>query len=496
MGGERRVRPLQSMPVTRPLARAAWILALLALVAVVAPVAALAPRAALATPLYSARAGRTCDNCHLRPNLWKNPAVLDRKCTLSCRSCHVDPAGGGMRNASGRFYGRATLPTIASSPRPTQDWNSWIGGLLYRRDKATTFTDSLPEGPPDHAASRDARYAPRERLSYGRPAGAPSKWAYFPGRYGDVNADPVFRVSWDARVALLVSQGALFFPMQADAAAAFHPVEHLTFLGTVGARGRSGGFSETTDDPSTPYLRDGFLLLHELPAGAHLKAGRFVPQFGLRLDDHTAQTRRTFEQDGSVPEARVAGVEVGVNPNYPFVNASWFRSVSRTRAPDAFDLFDMDRGHGFALNAGYRELGWSLGGSALLHRRPVAEGGDATGFALFGSFNPWYYRRRLPLTYQFEYDTGRFQRESGLESDRRAFYHELDWRAGNGVNLLVAQDWADPDTEVKDDHAFRISAGVQVTPIQGLTLDLRARGLFPASGDAGADLFTQVHFWR
>jgi hypothetical protein len=35
-----------------------------------------------------------------------------------------------------------------------------------------------------------------------------------------------------------------------------------------------------------------------------------------------------------------------------------------------------------------------------------------------------------------------------------------------------------------------------VTPYTGITLDVRARALFPATGDAGADLFTQIHFWR
>ena len=494
------MRAVQSMSVTGggarrrslPAAGAAGLVALAA-----ALLAFLFPGPVGATPLYTARAGRTCDNCHLRPNLWVNPSrTLDRKCTLSCRSCHVDPAGGGVRNASGRFYGSATLPMIATSPRPTQDWNAWIGGLFYRRDRATSFTDSLPEGPRDLASSHDARYAPRDRFAVGHPVGGPSRYSLFRGRYGRLNADPLLRLGWDLRSALLVSQSAFYFPMQADVALALHPVEHVTLLGNVGARGRSTGVSETLHDARTPYLREGYLLLHEAPGAAYVKAGRFVPSFGLRLDDHTAQTRRTFEQDGSVPDARVTGVEIGANPNYPYVSASWFRSNATTRVPSAFDIFDTDCTHGMALNLGYREMGWSLGGSALLHRRPVDEGGDATGYAVYGSFNPWFYRRSLPLTWQTEYDWGRFQRESGRGTGRRAFYQELDWRAGNGVNLLLAQDWADPDTEVKDDHAFRVSGGIQVTPVPGVTLDMRVRGLFPATGQAGADLLTQLHLWR
>ena len=476
----------------RPDVRA--VAALLAFIALLAA-AAFAPRAG-ATPLYAAREGRTCDNCHLRPNNWKNPAVFDRKCTLSCQGCHVDPAGGGMRTAAGRFYGSATLPMIATNPRPTQDWDAWIGKFLWRKDRETTFNDSLPEGPVDYAASKEPRFVSHDRAAIGAPIGGSSIHAPFRGRYFNLNADPLLRASWDLRVALLVAQGALFFPMQADVALALHPVEHVTFLGNVGARGRSTGLSDTIDDPSTPYLREGFVLLHEAPGNAYVKAGRFVPQFGLKIDDHTAQNRRAFEQDGSVPDARVTGVEFGANPNYPYANVSWFRSTSAARVPSAFDLFDTDDTHGMAVNAGYRELGWGAGASALLHRRAPADGGDATSFALHGAFNPWFYRRGLPLTYQAEYDWGRWERTSGRETSRRGFWQELDWRAGNGVNLVLAQDWADPDTEVKDDHAYRVTAGVQVTPYTGITLDLRARALFPSSGASGADLFTQIHLGR
>jgi len=454
------------------------------------------PRPSSATPLYAAREGRTCDNCHLRPNNWVNPAVLERKCTMSCASCHVDPAGGGMRNAAGRFFGSATLPMIATNPRPTQDWDAWIAGILYRKDRRTTFNDSLPEGPVDFAASHDARFAPSDTWAIGSPAGGPSVHSRFQGRYAALNADPLFRLSWDARLALLVSQGAFAFPMQADVAMAFHPVEHVTMLANVGARGRSTGASDTFDDPRTPYLREGFVMVHEAPGNLYAKAGRFVPQFGLRIEDHTAQHRRAFEQDGSVPDARVTGVELGANPNYPYLSASWFRSTSRERAPSAFDLFDTDRGTGAAIDLGYRETGWSLGGSALLHRRPIAEGGDATSYALYGSINPWFYRRGIPLTYQAEYDYGRYQRESGRETKRVGFWHEIDWRAGNGVNVLVTQDWVDPDTEVLDDHAFRLGAGLQLTPIPGITLDTRIRALFPATGRSGADGFMQIHLWR
>jgi hypothetical protein len=449
-----------------------------------------------ATPLYAAREARTCDTCHLDPGGWVNPKLADRKCTLSCQACHVDPAGGGMRSASGRFLGRSTLPMVATSPRPTQDWDRELLPFLYRPDKATTYSDSLPPSPADLAASRQAQFAPHDRWAHGRPLGSPSRWSPYQGRYGALRSDPMLRVGWDVRLAVLVSRSSLAFPMQVDLPVMLHPVEHVSVLVNTGARGRRTGAGDTFDDPGTPYFREAFVLLHELPYLTYAKVGRFVPDFGLKLDDHTADIRRAFELDGSLPQARVSGVELGVNPNYPYVRASYFRSTSRYRDPDPFSVFDADEGYGCAVNAGLRAEGWALGASTLLRRRPLDEGGDASTYGLYAAFNPWFYRKSLPLTWQAEFDLGDRTRDSGQSARQAAFYQELDWRAANGLNLLLTQDWADPDRQVQDDHTLRLGLGAQITPLPGITLDVRGRALFPAAEQSGADLFVQLRFWN
>jgi hypothetical protein len=243
-------------------------------------------------------------------------------------------------------------------------------------------------------------------------------------------------------------------------------------------------------------LREAFVLLHEAPYQTYVKVGRFVPVFGLRLDDHTSRIRREFELDGALPESRVTGVEVGAAPNYPVINVSWFRMASRTRVPDAWDIFDVDDGWGSAANLGWRDMGWSVGGSGLWRRRPTEEGGDTSTYGVWGSFNPWNYWRNVPLTWQGEIDYGTFQRASGLESKKATAYQELDWLAFNGVNFLVAYDWADPDREVKDDESHRVQAGVQIIVVPGVSLDGRVRALIPVAGGDDADLFLQVHIWQ
>jgi hypothetical protein len=297
-------------------------------------------------------------------------------------------------------------------------------------------------------------------------------------------------------MAMLFSQSTLVFPMQVDIGTVLHPIHHVTVLMNIGARGRVSGYSDTLDDSHTPYFRELFAMIDELPYQTYLKAGRFVPAYGLKLDDHTNRIRREFELDGSLPESRVTGVEVGLAPNYPFLQVSYFEMNDKYDVPPAWDIFDLGNGTGYAVNAGFRELGWAVGASTLARRRPLDEGGDTDSYAVYGVFNPWFYSRGVPLTLQGELDWGRYQRASGHEAKSLVGYGELDWLVDNGLNLLFAFDWADPDRDVVDDQSLRYQLGAQFTPYPGITLDGRIRTMDVATptGD-GTDLFVQIHVW-
>ena len=140
---------------------------------------------------------------------------------------------------------------------------------------------------------------------------------------------------------------------------------------------------------------------------------------------------------------------------------------SKFLAPDQWDITDVDGGWGAAVNAGWRDLGWSVGASMITRRRDNDEGADASTFGVYGVVNPWRYWKRWPVTYQAEFDFGTWQRAGGTDAEHAAFYQEVDWVAFNGIVLLMAHDWADPDREVKDDEDHRVQAGMQITPYPG-----------------------------
>lgn len=487
--------------------------------------------AAHALPMYAARAGRTCDNCHSLPNTWEDPsAISERKCTLSCVGCHVDPNGGGLRTVSGRYYGENTLPMFRAEARPLDDreravWDLFTGSPA-ERDIPSSQAIAAPSSQAIAAPSSQAIAAPSSQaiaaqaiaapssqaiaeshrpgappadagwLSFGRPLAHGAKMAWLDGRYGDRNADPLLQLGADLRFAFW-SAGSLFFPMQLDLHGALHPVEHLTLAGTVGARGRRAspvfnpGGAADAEQPRFG-VRDLYVMTHEWPALSHLRAGRFMPAFGLRLADHTAYTRRPFGMSMEDPANRVIGVEAGFAANYPHLTASLFKP-STAAAESPFDLGD---GWGAAVDAGWRDLEWQIGASAMIRRRPLAAGGDTTDLALHWGYNPWRRWSKLPLTYIGEVAGGALQRPfSGNGTHQLAWYHELGWLAANGLALRLRYDTWDPDFEVRDDVMHRPGAGIDVHLVPGLTVSADARVGLPAGGEGSADVLIQIHGW-
>lgn len=456
-----------------------------------------------ALPLYTARGGRTCDNCHSLPNTWYDPPeIAQRKCTLSCASCHVDPNGGGLRNVSGRYYGEATLPMFGSKNRPIDDQNRDLYRLMHGDPAGGSASSQPASGPIKPAADqrdpRDANAPPATRglLALGTPVLAPSEMAWLDGRYDDMKADPLLLLGGDLRFGYW-SQGPLFFPMQADIYAAVHPVEHLTIMGSFGARGRTRSlvFEESPlDDQPRFGVRDLWVMAHELPYLGFARAGRFLPAFGTRVADHTAYTRRPFGMSQEEPANRVIGAELGFTANYPYGSVSAWKPSTR----DAREPFALGEGWGATVNGGWRGLGAQIGASAQVRQRPLQSGGDTVDVSLQWGFNPWFYWKNLPLTYLGEVAAGQHQRAlSGVETVQVAQYHQLAWTVTSGVIARLRYDSWDPDTQVTDDHIYRPGLGLDWTIVPGITLSADGRlGLTPnGSGEDLADIFAQIHGW-
>ncbi|MCB9765551.1 MAG: hypothetical protein H6739_37600 [Alphaproteobacteria bacterium] len=449
---------------------------------------------AQALPMYAQRSGRTCANCHVSPTLedpegWDNPELLQRKCTLSCVSCHTDPTGGGMRNASGRYYGQSTVAIVPTQERSYSDHHRellssdqiWRIQQFLDADPKTTEAHGERTIPSDWTEAQAGVGAGQtgNQAAWGHPLGGDDVMAFWDGRYDDLNADPLLNLSGDFRAAWW-SGSRTFFPMQAELSASLHPMHHLMFMGTVAAKGH------TTGGAGPVFPRRAFVMANELPGMSWVKAGIFMPSFGTYTDDHTLYVREGFEQDVSDPDDTVLGVEVGTAPNYPFAQASVFLD-------DPAQLLGPVPGAGWgaAVNGGFRDLGWSLSGHAQLRDRDGKGKGDLLAAGVAWGFNPAYYLERVPMTLLGEVSMGR-RTVGGSSEAFAASWAEASWMVRNGVTAKARHEMKLPTSTMVLEQRYGL--GVDVGLLPGVTLGAMGR-VSPYGGVWRKDLFVQAHLW-
>lgn len=482
--------------------------------------------AALATPQIAIRSVRRCDTCHVDPTGWYDPPdANERKCTLNCNSCHVSPTGGGMRNESGIFYARHTLPMFGAregaeaykavrlqGSKPDAPASQKfipatqpIGDQWQRpaSQPAASQPAKAASQPVRKAASRPAKAASQPVAAGSQPAsqpvgiGGPTSRPvgdYVPdlivpspgtaARYAGIEPHPTFQVGTDLRLAYYKTYGengdSAFFPMQTDLYLAYRPYNpaalnkgRLTLLvnsGALGSRGQEfDGFADRF------FVREWYAMYHDLPGNMYARAGRFLPAHGWRTDDHTVFTRQRQQLFGGNWdfERQVTGVEVGWNPNYPYANLSVFNPSNDWDKP-----IDGDAGIGTALTAGYRDLGWHAGGSLAYANRDGNQVVASAEWAL-----NLHVLTGLPFIYLGQYLVNAAMPEVGRNFTGLAAFHEIGWWATQGLNVRLRYDWADPDTELKFDSAHQLTASVDVFPTQFVELILQYRHAWNNSAD-------------
>ena len=488
--------------------------------AALALVAVLLPASSFALPQYAVRSARACDTCHVEPTGWTDPDVSERKCTLDCNGCHVSPGGGGMRTASGRYYGYQVLPMWGDRPADNAYEAPKLMGTPSSQPAAVPSSQpaaAVPSSQPAGvAASQPAVVAASQPTPGGQTVmvAAPGT----AGRYGGIETNPQFQIGADVRSMIYkpfedhpfaedVDGAFAIFPMQLDihlAARPYNPpalnVGRLTLLATAGVEGKR--VDPDTDTHHRIFLKEYWAMYHDLPYQLYARLGRFMPIHGWRVDDHTFFTRQSQAFLGAPfdMERQVTGLEVGVNPNYLYANLSVFNpTVPNLKffGDQSFESpIDTDAGLGTALAVGYRDLFWQAGASGVFGR---ANELNQLMVSLQAALNFEVMWSWLPLIYLGEFqvnnrDTTPDESNTGLSA-----FHELGWMIMTGLNSKLRYEWIDQSTDFKFDTAHRATVGLEFHPYTWTTAALYYRHNWTNNEErfefATDEAFLQLHFW-
>jgi hypothetical protein len=256
------------------------------------------------------------------------PIFLSRQYT-SCTTCHFSPTGGGLLTPYGRSLSREELSTTGKSHEPVAN-------------------GAVPTTGWDLSQNRFGRLS----------AGIDVRPAHLDVRFdgGSVTRD---------------------FLMTADVIAAYR-VNEWTVYGELGRQPRLDG----TKIDSYEYW-----VAHQAEKGLGLRAGRFLPAYGVRLADHTAFTRAPLGLD---TYDQVYGLEVS--------HTGERHLLQLTASPGRADSILHDDGRRAFTTAGRLQMdfgprtvlvvsGLYRAASRLDTRNGAA--GVAFGFAPTGRLNTW-----------------------------------------------------------------------------------------------------------
>lgn len=247
-----------------------------------------------------------------------------------------------------------------------------------------------------------------------------------------------------------------------------------------------------------------FGLLSILPANGYIKLGRFLPDYGTKLDDHTTFIRTYTGFSAELGRPELTGAEAAVSPG-PFTITGGIYNTTEALAGSGSNkkaflgrvegMFGLADHVNLSLGANY--FGNGTLSSAVTSRAAsdvgvnVTAPGTAGENTLMGGFGSFSYHD-LTLFGEVDYMQ---TKSSGVTTKGLITYLEADYPVVAGVDLKVAYDFYDPDKEVKSGSISRYSAGLEFFPISGVEVRPVYRWLKTqnALGSQGSDSWTEFH---
>jgi hypothetical protein len=237
-----------------------------------------------------------------------------------------------------------------------------------------------------------------------------------------------------------------FFQMQGDLYVNLH-VAQKVFLYLNLNKGVSSGF-------------DAFALMNVLPASGHLKIGRFIPDYGTNLDDHTAYVRQYTKLSPEFDVVERTGAEAAVSPGAFTILGGIYNADEGGGIPSTNNKAVLGRAEGMFKLSEKMSLG--LGGNVFSSKNGIP-GVSTTYYGGFGSFSAGNF------TLLGEADWIRTSPAS-VTTTALATYAEADYVVTPGVDLKLSYDFYDQDVNFQTGSKSRYSIGVEFFPVSGVEI--------------------------
>lgn len=315
-----------------------------------------------------------------------------------CQSCHVNPSGGGMRQAFGVQYGRERLPV------PT--WSDEFGF----DDFSTKVTDFLSVG-----ADFRTLFFYQQNPDAGNPRQSVKATNAFWQMQG--NLDLNFRLA--KKVSVYLAKGLY----SSDAYSDF----------------------------------EVFGLLNILPADGYIKIGKFVPNFGMKIDDHRIYVRTYTGFSPEILRPELTGGEIGFAPGPIALTGGVYNSADGFGAGTGNNKTLLGRIEG--MFKATEELHIGIGGDVFTKK--TTSGRRNTMYGGFGSIS------FQDLTILGEAD---FIRSTlgGVDSTGVVAFIEADYVLTPGLDLKLGYDFYDPNKDLKTGSMSKYTVGFEFFPIAGV----------------------------
>ena len=373
-----------------------------------------------------------------------------------CHDCHANPAGAGLRDAHGHHFGQTKLSAVE-----TREIESWIsehiqlGGDI--RTQGYAYFDAESDAPFDNGGSEIPQA---------------------PSHTEEDESDFLFGG----------------FMMQTDLYAQFMLSENLRVY---------------VEQDLLNNTRQAYGLYGDEEAETYVKMGVFEPNYGLRIDDHTAFIRggnpraqhnnpAPHQVDGLFwgPNRSFKGVEVGSEILETYVTLGVYNAGFSPILPDNNNAKAF-----LARGETYLELdavNVMIGANMYINKNEELSGESYTELtALFGSFigvgnDNWTLMAEIDLIDNYLESVD----DPGYGAEGYAFWSEGMLRLQKGLYLVGRVESFDPDADADNDSFLRGSVDVEWFPIPYLEIknSLRITDQ-PAGLDTLRELLVQTHLW-